>query len=322
MIRAHALRAVAMLVLTAGVTGARPAAAEFPEKPIRMVVPAGAGGGADTSARLFAAEMGKLFKQSVYVENVPGAGGSIGTDRVTKATADGYTILFGFNALVTLLPALNPKMPYKASDLQPLGITSFSCYVLLASSELPAKNMPELVALAKAQPGRIAYASTGNGSAAHLGGELLQQQAGIQLLHVPFKSPGLVELMANQVQLKLEPLQSGVPLLKQGKLKALGVSCPERVKSLPDVPAIAETLPGYEVVGWQGVWAPKGTPLGVVSRLNGALATVLKLPEVQTRQADSDTRASDPSIDTMARAIDSEAVLWARLVRERGIKPE
>lgn len=297
-------------------------AAGYPQKPIRMIVPTGPGGGADTSARMFAHKLSESMGQPVYVENIGGAGGIIGADRVAKAPPDGYTMLYGFNALMTMVPLLTAKMPYTAADLQPVGITYNGGYLLIASNDLPAKNVAELIALAKAQPGRIAFASTGVGSAAHLGGELLQQQAGIQLLHVPFKGPGLMELMANQVQIKLEPMASGVPLAKSGRVRALAVTSTERASALPDVATVAETLPGYQVVGWQGVWVPKGTPTEIVARLNAELVKALKAPDVQRRMVEAAAQPGDPSVETMKSAISSELLQWTRIIRERGIKPD
>ena len=304
--------------LIAGTAGA----AGYPEKPIRMVVPTGPGGGADTSARLFAQKLSESMGQPVYIENIGGAGGIIGADRVAKSPPDGYSMLYGFNALMTMVPPMTPKMPYTSADLDPVGITYRGGYLLIASKEFPAKNVAELIALAKAQPGRIAYASTGVGSAAHLGGELLQQQAGIELLHVPFKSPGLIELMANQVQIKLEPMISAIPLVKGGRVRALAVTGTERASALLDVPTVDETLPGYQVVGWQGVWVPKGTPPEIVARLNAELVKALKAPDIQRRMSEAAAQANDPSIESMRAAISSELQQWTRVIRERNIKPD
>lgn len=313
----HALRMAALLLAAVAV-----AAHAYPDKPIRMIVSAGAGGGADTAARFLALKLADGLGQPIAIENIGGAGGILGADRVAKAPPDGYTILFGFNALVTMIPPLQPKMPYSSADLEPVGISYRGGYVLIASNTFSARSLPELISQAKAQPGRIAFASTGIGSAAHLGGELLQQQAGIQLLHVPFKGPGLIELMANQVQLKLEPMASGVPLVKSGKVRALAVTGTERAAALADVPTVAETLPGYQVVGWQGLWVPKGTPPEIVKRLNAELLRVLKLPEVQERMREAAAQSNDPSPESMRAAIASELAQWTRVIRERGIKAE
>lgn len=312
------------MAIVAGMLGplAASRAAGYPERPIRMIVPTGPGGGADTSARLFAQKLTESMGQPVIVENIGGAGGIIGADRVAKAAPDGHTILFGFNALVTMVPPLTPKMPYTADDFEPVGIVYRGGYILLASRELPARNIPELIALAKSQPGRIAYASTGIGSAAHLGAELLQQQADIQLLHVPFKSPGLIELMANQVQIKLEPMVSGGPLVKAGRLKALAVSGTERAGAFPELPTMAEALPGYQVIGWQGVFAPKNTPTEVITRLNAELVKALNQPDIQKRMTDAAAMSNDSSPAAMKSAINSELQQWVRVIRERGIKPD
>jgi tripartite-type tricarboxylate transporter receptor subunit TctC len=294
----------------------------YPSKPIKIIVPTGPGGGADTSARFLAAKLSNSLNQSVFIENVGGAGGIIGADRVAKSNPDGHTLLFGFNALVTMVPYLTAKMPYLTKDLEPIGITYRGGYILLASNNFPANNLNELFVLAKSKPDEIAFASTGNGSAAHLGAELLQQMAKIKLLHVPFKSTGLIELMANQVQIKFEPMASGVPLASSGKLKALAVTGPQRAKILPSVISINEVLPEFKLIGWQGLWAPKGTSKEIVLKLNNELVKFLKDPEVQQKMIDSAALPNDPSPESMTFAIETESAIWEKIIRERQIKTE
>jgi len=294
----------------------------YPSKPIKIIVPTGPGGGADTSARFLAAKLSNSLNQSIFIENVGGAGGIIGADRVAKSNPDGYTLLFGFNALVTMVPYLTAKMPYLTKDLEPIGITYRGGYILLASNNFPANNLNELFVLAKSKPDEIAFASTGNGSAAHLGAELLQQMTKIKLLHVPFKSTGLIELMANQVQIKFEPMASGVPLAISGKLKALAVTGPQRAKVLPSVISINEVLPEFKLIGWQGLWVPKGTSKEIVLKLNNELVKFLKDPEVQQKIIDSAALPNDPSPESMTFAIETESAIWEKIIRERQIKTE
>jgi tripartite-type tricarboxylate transporter receptor subunit TctC len=298
------------------------AQAAWPDKPIRLIVPTGPGGGADTAARFLALKLSEGLGQPIFIENVGGAGGILGADKLAKATPDGYTILFGFNALVTMIPALQAKMPYANSDLEPVGISYRGGYILIANNSVAAKNVSELVALAKNQPGRIAYASTGTGSAAHLGAELFQQESGTQLLHVPFKGPGLLELMGGQVQIKFEPMASGVPLVKSGKVKALAVTGLERAVALPDVQTVSESLPGFELVGWQGLWVPKGTPVEIIKRINSELVKALRLPDMEQRLREAAALPNNPSPESMRTAITSELSQWTRVIRERNIKPE
>lgn len=296
-------------------------AQDYPTQPLRFIVPSGAGGGADVFARMFAAKMPELIGQSAFIENVPGAGGVVGADRVAKARADGHTVLYGIGPIATIIPALQ-KLPYDAKDLQPVTILTLAPYVLLANNDFPPKTMAELISYGKANPGKIAYASTGMGSAAHLGGELLAVQAGISMLHVPFKNTGTAELIAGQVHFKLEPPASAVPLAKGGRLRALAVSSPARVAALPDVPAISESLPGYELMGWQGIWVPAGTPAASVEKLRGAFVRAMQMPDVRQKIIDV---GADPVGNTpaqMQQAIDKELAQFAKLIRERNIKAE
>lgn len=308
--------AIGLACLTAGAL-----AQDYPAQPIRFIVPSGAGGGADVFARMFAAKMPELIGQNAFIENVPGAGGVVGAERVVNAKRDGHTVLYGIGPIATIIPALQ-KLPYAPNDLQPVTVLTNAPYVLLANNELPVKSMAELIAYARANPGKLAYASTGMGSGAHLGGELLAAQAGISMLHVPFKNTGIAELIGGQVHFKFEPPASAVPQAKSGRLRALAVSSPARVAALPDVPAIAETLPGYELMGWQGVWMPAGTPTPIVEKLRGAFVRALQLPDIRQKIIDV---GADPIGNTpaeMQRMIDRELAQFTKLIRERGIKAE
>jgi tripartite-type tricarboxylate transporter receptor subunit TctC len=296
-------------------------AQDYPSQPIRFIVPSGAGGGADVFARMFAAKMPELIGQNAFIENVPGAGGVVGAERVVNARRDGHTVLYGISPLATIIPALQ-KMPYGPNDLQPVTVLTNAPYVLLANNDLPVRTMAELIAYAKANPGKLAYASTGMGSGAHLGGELLAMQAGISMLHVPFKNTGIAELIGGQVHFKLEPPASAVPHAKGGRLRALAVTSPARVAALPDVPAIAETLPGYELMGWQGVWLPAGTPMTVVEKLRGAFVKALQYPDIREKIIAVGAEPIGNSPAEMQRMIDRELAQFSKLIRERGIKAE
>ena len=201
-------------------------------------------------------------------------------------------------------------------------ILTLAPYVWLASNELPAKTMPELIALARSKPGRVSYASTGVGSAAHLGGELLAAEASISMLHVPFKNTGIAELIAGQVDLKLEPPASAMPQIKNGRLRAIAVSSPKRIAALPDVPAVAETLPGYEVMGWQGLWLPAGTPSAIVEKLRAAFAKALQLPDIRQRIIDVGAEPIGSTPEEAQRTIDRELAIWTKLIHDRGIRAE
>ena len=312
-------RLLLVLVFLACAPGAQ--AQDYPNQPIRFIVPSGAGGAADVFARMFAARLPEFIGQSAFVENVGGAGGIVGAERVARAKPDGYTVLYGISPIATIIPALQ-KLPYTRDELRPIMILTLAPYVWLANTDLPVKNLPELIAYAKANPSKVAYASTGNGSAAHLGGELLAQLAGISMLHVPFKNTGIPELMGGQVQLKLEPPASAVPHARSGKLRAIAVSSAKRMTALPDVAAVAETLPGYDVTGWQGLWVPGGTPPAVVEKLRGAFAKAMQIPEIRQRITDVGAEPIGATPAETQAAIDREHAMWVKLIRERNIKAE
>lgn len=321
MIAATARPIVAILTAFACLVGLTDSArAEFPDRPIKLVVPAGAGGGADISARLLGKKITESTGQPVVVENIGGAGGMIGADRVAKSAPDGYTVLFGINQLMTMVPALQNRMPYVESDFESVGMVYRGGFLLLASNEAPFRTFPELLAYAKAHPGAVAFASTGSGSSGHLGMELIQQRAGVSLLHVPFKSPGTVELMSNQVQLKLEPMPSGVPLVRSGRVKAIAFTGPQRAAGFPDLPTVAETLPGYELLGWQGIWVPKGTPRATIAKLNAEFVKALDSAEVRQHMSDVSALPNDASIPAMNAMQKTETARWRELVRDRQIK--
>lgn len=290
-------------------------------RPIRFIVPSGPGGGADTFARLFAAYIGESMGQSVIIENVPGAGGIVGANKVAKSPPDGSTVLWGINPIATMIPALQ-KLPYAPHELQAVTIVARNAYVLLVNSEVPAKDLAQLIRLAKAQPNKLAYASTGVGSAAHLGGVLLEQQAGVDMLHVPFKNTGIAELMGGQVQLKIEPFGSAVPLVKAGRLRALAVTSKRRLTALPEIPTVDETLPGYEVEGWHGIWLPGGTPATASETLEREFSKAAKNPDIRQKLADVGAEAVNTGPEEMKRRIDRELAQWTKLIRERKIQVE
>jgi tripartite-type tricarboxylate transporter receptor subunit TctC len=295
--------------------------AQSSRRPIRFIVPSGPGGGADTFARLFAARMSESMGQPIVIENVPGAGGIVGADKVAKSAPDGHTVLWGINPIATMIPALK-KLSYSPDELQPVTIVASNVYVWLASPDLAAKDMAQLISLAKAKPRQLAYASTGVGSAAHLGGALIEHQAGVEMLHVPFKNTGIAELMGGQVQLKMEPLGSAVPLIKAGRLRPLAVTSARRLAALPEVPAVAETLPGYEVAGWHGIWVPAGSPTAAVESLQKEFLKAVANSDIRKRLADVGAEPVGSSADEMKKRIARELAQWTKLIRERNIQAE
>ncbi|RZL94136.1 MAG: tripartite tricarboxylate transporter substrate binding protein [Variovorax sp.] len=315
-------RAVAcLLVGVALAAGAGDGHAQiYPSKPIRVIVPSSPGGSPDVLARLIAAPLGEELGQPLVIETIPGAAGIIGTDKVAKATPDGYTLLYGFNQVATMNPPLYKKLPYHPErDLTPLGLTLNLSYMWIANNDFEPKTIAELVKLNHAKPGSVNYASTGPGSAAHLGGLLLERMTGTRMTHIPYRSNTNADLIAGVVHLKLDPVAASIGLVKSGRVKVLAVSSPKRLAILPDVPTVAETVPGYELTGWQGFWAPAGTPAAIVQRLNEAMVKVIHTPEMQKRILDLGYEPLGSSPKVMADRIRSELVEWTSIIKQANI---
>jgi len=266
-------------VLLAALGGSPALAAGFPEKPVTLVVPFPPGGATDTMARIIAKGMGQRLAQPVIVDNKAGAGTTIGAGAVAQAAPDGHTLLISSNTTFTVNPALKAKLPYDAQkSFESIGLIGTSPLVLLANPSLPAHSVKELVALAKAQPGKLAYASFGNGTTAHLAGEMFKLVAGVDILHVPYKgsSPAMTDLIGGQVLLSFDTNVAALPMLRAGHVKALAVTSARRSPSLPQVPTIAEAgYPGFEMLPWITIVAPRGLPPAVQKTLGKALADTL-----------------------------------------------
>src|SRR5438094_1957618 len=288
----------------------------FPTKPVHIIVPFPPGGGADALARLMAPKLVELWKQQVIVENKPGASGHIGADFVAQSPADGYTLLMSSTASLT---------EKNVDQFAPVTLVSASPYVLTVNPKVQATNVRELVALAKAQPGRLTYGSSGTGAASQLSAELFKSMARIDLLHVPYKGTGqaLTDLVAGQVDLLFAPAQTVMPHVKAGKLKALATTGEKRAAALPDLPTVAEAgVPGYAAVGWFGLLAPVATPKAIVAQLGRDANRVLGEREVRERM---ETLGAEPAGNTpeeFARFIRDDQAKWSKLMREAGIKPE
>lgn len=299
-------------------------ASGFPSEPLKLVVPGAAGSSPDIQARIVAPELSKALGQPVVVEDVPGAAGILAVQRVLRAPADGHTVLWGFNQLVTMNPNMYPKLPYKAADLVPIGLVGRGGYVMLANKALPASDVGELIRWSRQNPGKLSYASTGAGSAAHLGVELLRQRHGLDALHVPYAvgTASTVDLIDGRIDFKLEPPASAVTLLSQGRLKALGVTTPRRFDALPNVPAIAESVPGYAITAWVALFAPRGTPEAAVARLGAELTRIVERPEVNKRFTELGMASSSGSSDSIAQAVRTESAMWADIIQKANIRLE
>jgi tripartite-type tricarboxylate transporter receptor subunit TctC len=250
----------------------------FPERPIRLVVPYSAGGSADTLARALAKQMQIELGQPVFVENKPGGNTAVGAQNVAAAPADGYTLLVCTGSTVVTNPMLYPKLTYDpARDFAGVARIAVSPLVVAVYPGLHAANLAEFIKLARAQPGKLNYASTGTGSVIHLASLMLESQAGVEMAHIPFNgsAPAIASVLGGQVELFVDSIASSLPHIKAGKMRALAVTTPERLKVLPDVPAVAETYPGFDVSAWYGVMAPARTPPAVVARLNAAITKAM-----------------------------------------------
>ena len=259
------------------------------------------------------------------VANRAGAGGNIAVETVARATADGHTLMMGANGTNAINPNLYKKLPVDPErDLAPISMVASSAMILVTHPSLQAGSVKDLIALARAKPGAITYASAGSGSTAHLASELFKSMAKIDMLHVPYKGagPALVDVMAGQAQAMITAISTTLPHVKGGRLKALGVSSEKRQSLLPEVPAIAEQLPGYEVNTWYGVFAPAGTPKPVVDKLNQALVTIFSTPDAQAKLAAVGAGAQTSSPQQFARSISRERAKWAKIIQESGARAE
>jgi len=321
-------RAALSLAATLAISTPHAAAAAdaYPARPIRFVVAFPPGGGTDIIARSIAQKLAERLAQQVVVDNRPGAGGNIGTDIVAKSAPDGYTLLMGSAGPLAINASLFDKMPFDPiRDLAPVTLAASTPNVLVVHPSLKAATVNELIALAKARPGEINFASSGHGTPAHLAGELFNSMAGVKLVHVPYKgaAPALADLLGGQVQLMFSTMPPALPHVKDGKLRALAVTSSKRSRAMPELPTVDEVaLPGFEANTWHGVVVPAGTPAAIVARLNREIVAILHLPEVVERLSGQGAEALGSTPEEFAAYIRSESVKWAKVVRDSGAKAE
>ena len=312
--------AAILLIASAGAL-----AQAYPQRPVRIIVPYPAGAGTDIATRMLALRISDNWGQSMVVENRAGAGAIVGVDAVAKAAPDGYTIGIGDIGPLAINQALYAKLPYDAlRDLTPVIEVANLPFMLVAHPSLGVSTVAELIAAAKRRPAQINYASGGNGTASHLATELFKKQAGVDLVHIPYKGqpPALNDLLAGTNQVMFLNLLSGLQHVKAGKLRALAVASGRRLSTLADIPTIAEAgVPGYEFVVWFGVIAPAGTPAPIVERINAEFRRVLALPEIRDRlEKDGGMQAAGGSAAQFATLIASEQERWGKLVKETGMR--
>ena len=299
-------------------------AQDYPTRQIVLVVPYAAGGGNDAMARIVADKMSKTLGQTIVVENQSGAGGSIATKQVAKAAPDGYTLVIGGTGTLAINPTLRPNVGYDPrKDFAPVGLIAASALVVLVHPSVEATSIPELIALAKKEPGKLNYASAGPGSGIHLGTELFATMAGIRLTHVPYRgtSPALADLLGGHVQIYFSSLPPALGIAREGKVRALAVTGSRRADVLPELPTVAEAaLPGYEAVLHYGIVAPGGTPRPIIVKLNAALRDALAAEDTRTLLASSGAEAMPSTPEEYAVDIDREETKWSTIVRQSGAK--
>jgi tripartite-type tricarboxylate transporter receptor subunit TctC len=297
----------------------------YPHKPIRLVVPFPPGGGTDILARLLGQKAGEMLSQQIIIDNRGGAGGTIGTDIAAKAPPDGYTLIL-VSGSHAINPGLYQKLPYDSvNDFAPITQIATSPGILVVNPSLPVKSVKELIALARARPGQINYASAGSGTPPHLAGELFKVMAKIDMVHVPYKgnAPAFTDVIGGQVSLIFPTMPSAMPFIKSGKLRPIAVTSAKRSPAAADIPTIAESgLPGYEATSWYGILAPALTPERIVARLHEVLVSVIGAPDMKDKLA---TQGLDPVANApqeFAAVIKSEIAKWAKVVKASGAKPE
>jgi tripartite-type tricarboxylate transporter receptor subunit TctC len=302
------------------------AQSDWPDKPIRMLVPYAAGGGQDTTARLLAEPLRAALGQSIIVENRVGAAGMIAAAALAKSAPDGYTLMLGGGGETAANGALfKSKITYDpVKDLLPIHVAVKAPIVLMVHSGTPFKSLPELIAYAKANPGKLSYSSSGIGNLQHLAGELFNTMAGVKTVHVPYKgsAPAVADIAAGQIPMGYNSLPSAVPLIRDGKIRPLGVTSKERMPQIPDVAAIAEVLPGYELVNYFGVFGPAGMPDAIVEKINRAVEAALKEPALKSR---FETLGLVPQSQTPAQAkayVAGEAAKFAKIIVDAKVSPE
>jgi len=298
---------------------------DYPNRPVRLIIPYPAGGPVDIVGRLTAQNLSELLSAQFVVDNRAGANGNIAGEIVARANPDGYTLLMGANGNIAVNPALYRKMPLDPGrDLAPISLVATAALLLVVHPSLPARTVPDLVSLAKSRPGEINFASSGTGSTAHLCAELFKSMAAIDIVHVPYKgaAPALNDVVGGQVQMLITGVSSALPHARSGRLRALGVTSPKRLAAAPEIPTIAESVPGYAVQTWYGLFAPAATPEAIVKRLHAAAVTSMSRKDVQDRMTALGADAATNTPAAFAAMVKEEIMKWEKVVRGAGLKPE
>ena len=318
--------AIALTIASAGLILGAPAVAQtYPDKPIKFVVPYPPGGGTDVIARIVQERLGVALGQQVLIENKGGAGGSVGTEVVARAAPDGYTVLFTLSSH-TINPAIFPKLSFDTvRDFEPVGTVASLPQILVANPQFPANTVAEMVALAKAKPDSLSFASVGNGSPGHLAGELMKIRTGIHMTHIPYRGggPAVTDVMGGQVPLLWVSIPAAAQFVKTGKLKALAVSTLKRSAAFPDVPTMQEAgVPDFEVDSWYAMVVPAKTPKAAIDKLNRALNTVIAEPAIREKLLAQGSEGVGGTPEALGRTVVAELPKWAKLAKEANIRAD
>ncbi len=312
--------AIALAVLANGAN-----AQTYPNRPVRLVVALAPGGPTDVVARIYAAKLAELLGQQMVVDNRPGAGGSVAGEIVSRAPADGHTLFIAANGTIAIAPNLLLKLPYSVSrDLTPVALIGNSPFAVMVHPGFPAKTMQNLLAYAKTHPGKINFGSAGQGSTSQLATELLKMMAGVNMTHVPYKGagPALIGAVAGEIDLMISGVSTGLPFIKQEKLRGLAVTSPKRLAVLPDLPPVSETVPGYETASWYAVMAPAATPRAVIDRLNRESIAVIQSPDVNSKLRSQGVEPEPLSPEQLGEKIRTETARWGKVVKAAGVKAQ
>ena len=315
-------RIIAVATLISALPAAGADAQGYPNKTIRIVVPFPPGGIADVICRVFGQKFTDSWNQPVVVDNRAGAGGNIGADIIAKSPPDGYTIGIGSIGTHAVNVSLFSKLPFDpVKDFAPVALVMEADGLLVLHPSVPVNSVKDLIAFARARPGQLAYASAGNGTAAHLAGELFKSLARIDLVHIPYKGnvPAITDLVGGQTSMLFATMPTVLPLAKAGKLHALAVTGAQRNPAAPEIPAMTETLPGFEVTNWIGIYAPAGTPADIVNKLNAEIMRIMRLPDVQSRLANEGARSRPNTPAEFAAFAKAETLKWGKLIRDAGV---